>query len=428
MALAEALRDWTLYARPKQLPPPGDWFLWLVRAGRGFGKTRTGGEFVRSRIDSGEWGVVNIAGPTKGDVIDIMVNGTDAAPGLMKLWPEHLAPTLNKDEKRITCHNGAMIRYMSADEPERFRGPQADGGWCDEIDSWKPKGMKSADAWALFEMGIRLGPDPRIIATGTPKRGRLMKELGARDDAVVTTGSTHENRENLAEKFFRGVVSKYQGTHMGRQEIGGEILADVEGAMVTAEMIDDLRVQKIPDLVRVVVGVDPSGSTTGDMQGIVAAGKGVDAHGYVLADRSCSLKPGGWGRRSVETALEFDADCIAVETNYGGDMAEDVILKAAEAMGVRVRVKRVNATRAKHVRFEPVAFMYEKGNLHHVGDQGELEAEVCGFTEAGYEGDESPNRADGQVWALADLFPVRKGLSPDAIYGEAESEQEGAAA
>ena len=146
IALSELLFDWTLHAREKQLPPPGDWFIWMVRAGRGFGKTRTGAEYVRSRIDAGEWRTVNIAGPTKNDVLDVMLMGTPEAPGLLGLWPEHQRPKHDITKMRVRCHNGAIIRYRSADEPERFRGPQADGGWCDEIDSWKPKGMSAQEA------------------------------------------------------------------------------------------------------------------------------------------------------------------------------------------------------------------------------------------------------------------------------------------
>jgi phage terminase large subunit-like protein len=421
--LMEILHDWTLYARPKQLAPPGDWYIWVVRAGRGFGKTRTGAEYVRSRVDAGEWRTVNIGGPTGGDVLDVMVLGTPEAPGLMGIWPIHQRPKLNESKRRLTCHNGAIIRYRSADEPERFRGPQADGGWADELDSWKPKGMKPEEAWALFELGIRLGPDPRIVSTSTPKRNRLIRMLCARADTVVTTGSTYENRANLAHQFFTSIVSRYEGTHLGRQEIHGELIEEIAGALVTADMIDQARVAEAPDLTRVVVGVDPSGTITGDSQGIVAAGKGVDGEGYVLADRSCSMRPEGWGRRAVETALEFDADRIVVEVNYGGDMAQSVIEQAARAMDVVIRVVKVNATRAKHVRFEPVALLYEQGRMHHVGTFKRLEDEVCSFTAEGYDGDGSPDPGDALVWATTDLLLQPSGVSPSDLYGEHSGEE-----
>jgi phage terminase large subunit-like protein len=417
--LSEWLSDWRLVARPKQIAPPGDWFIWLVRTGRGWGKTRTAAEYVRSRIDSGEWRTVNIAGPTLGDTIDVMVRGTAEAPGLLGVWPPHQAPQHQITHARVLCWNGAVIRYRGADEPERFRGPQADGGWCDEIDSWKPKGMAPSEAWTLFEFGIRLGPDPRIVATSTPKPARLVKQLMGRADVVVTSGSTHENRANLADQFFRSIVSRYEGTRIGRQEIDGELLEEVEGALLSQEVIDAHRVP--PDarhgIRRVVVGVDPSGSTERDRQGIVVVGVDGAGEGYVLADRSCSLRPDGWGRRVVEAALEFEADRIVVERNFGGDMAEHVIRQAANRAGAVIRIKMVTASRAKQVRFEPLSLLYEQGRLHHAGSFPALESELCAFTADGYEGDGSPDAADALVWAVTDLMLERRGVSPADLYG-----------
>lgn len=404
IALTEILHDWTLQAREKQLPPPGDWYIHVVRAGRGWGKTLTGAQYIRMRIDAGEWRTVNIAGPTGGDVVDIMILGTPKAPGLMGIWPSHQRPTLNENKRRVTCHNGAIIRYRSADEPERFRGPQADGGWADEVDSWKPKGMKRTEAWTQFELTIRLGADPRIIVTSTPKRNRLIRMLCERPDSVVTTGSTYENRENLAGQFFRSTVSPLEGTHLGRQEIHGELIDEVEGSLVTPRMIDAARVTTAPHLLRVSVGVDPSGSTTGDSQGIVVVGKDEQGHGYVLGDRSCRELPEGWGRRAVQTALEFNTRRIVVEGNYGGDMAVSVIQQAARAMGQSMTVIKVNASNGKHVRFaDNVAVVYEQYRMHHVGTFAQLEDEVCAFTLDGYEGDGSPDPADALVWAAKDL-------------------------
>ena len=393
--------------------------MWLIKTGRGWGKTRTAAEYVRSRIDDGSWRTVNVAGPTLGDTIDVMVRGTPEAPGLLGVWPLHKQPQHEITKARIVCHNGAIIRYRGADEPERFRGPQADGAWCDEIDSWKPKGMKPQDAWDLFELGIRLGPDPRIVATSTPKRARLVKTLMQRSDCVVTSGSTYENRANLAPTFFRSVVERFKGTHLGRQEINGEVLEDVQGALLTLALIDACRVERsgVDPIRRSVVGVDPSGSVDADRQGIVVAGLGGDGHGYVLADRSCNLTPEGWGRRAVETALEYEADRIIVEANYGGDMAVSTIRQAALHMGAQIRVRKITASRAKSVRFEPVCLLYEQGRIHHAGSFPALEAELCVFTADGYEGDGSPDAADALVWAITDLMLERRGLSPSDLYG-----------
>jgi phage terminase large subunit-like protein len=243
-----------------------------------------------------------------------------------------------------------------------------------------------------------------------------VRVLRERSSSTVTTGSTHENRANLAERFFANVVEPLEGTRLGRQEIKGEVLEETEGALVTPDMIDAGRipVAALPELVRVVVGVDPSGTKHGDAQGIVVKAKGIDGHGYTLADRTCNLSPEGWGRRAVAAADEFDADCLVVETNYGGDMCEAVI----RAINPRIRIKKVHASRGKHVRFEPLGARYERGEEHHVGDFPELEDEVCAFTPDGYDGDESPNRADAAVWASTELFPVRSGLSPRDLYGE----------
>lgn len=402
--VTEMMHEWAIFARPNQLPPQGGWFVWLIQAGRGFGKTRSGAEYVRARIDAGEWRVVNIAGPSTGDVMDYMVRGTSAAPGLMGIWPPHQRPRLNKAERRLTCHNGAIIRYRAAFEADTdFRGPQADGGWADEIDAWKPRGMKPDDAWDLFEMGIRLGADPRIVATSTPKRARLVRSLRQRDDVEVSRGSTYDNAENLAPKYLK-MIERFKGTHKERQEIQGELITEIPGSLVNQNMIDVARVDTCPSLVRISVGVDPSGSTTGDSQGIVVAGKDANGHGYVLADRSCQELPEGWGRKAVLAATEFGTRRIVVETNYGGDMAASVIRQAARALGTSVQVITVNASSGKHVRFaDNLAIVYEQFRMHHVGTFETLEDEVCAFTLDGYDGDGSPDPADALVWAAKDL-------------------------
>jgi len=409
LALTELLWDWREHARPDQLAPDGDWFVWICKAGRGWGKTRTGGEYVRQRTDSGQWRIVNIVGPTAADVRDVMVEGPS---GLLHLWPDHQRPDYIPSKRQLKTHNGATIYLLSADEPERFRGPQCDGAWADEIDAWKPKGMDKSEAWSLFELGVRLGEDPRIVATSTPKRARLIAKLLERPDTVVTSGSTYDNRANLAPSFFRSIVSQYEGTRLGRQEIAGEILDDVEGAIVSHSMIEASRVVTAPELRRVVVGVDPSGGA--DAQGIVAVGHGVDGHAYVLADRTCNLGPDGWGRRVAEVYGHLAADRVIAERNYGGDMVESTLRTVDPTMALKL----VTASRGKHVRFEPVGALYEQGRIHHVGSLPELEEEVVSFTPEGYDGISSPNRADALVWAVSELMIRPQGLSPADIYGE----------
>ena len=415
-----AAREWLAEWRPlpHQLEPEGDWFVWIMQWGAGSGKTFTGAQVVRDRIDRGIWRTVNIAGPTWTDTMRTMVQGSEQGPGLMGIWPPHERPELRaaKDDPYLRCHNGAKIQLFAAQKSERFRGPAADGAWVDEIDAWKPEQMKPREAFMLMEQRIRTGPDPRVICTTTPKRRGLVVQLRERADCVVTRASMWDNAVHLAPSYIRSQEANYKGRRIGRQELDGEILPDVEGAIVSMEMIDAHRVspEDRHGLARVVVGVDPSGTTHGDAQGIVIKAKGIDGHGYTLADRTCNLGPEGWGRRAVEAAGEFGADCIVVETNYGGDMCEAVI----RAIDPAIRIKKVHATRGKHVRFEPLGARYERGEEHHVGTFPGLEDEICAFTPDGYDGDDSPNRADAAVWADTELFPVRRGLSPADLYGE----------
>jgi phage terminase large subunit-like protein len=234
-----------------------------------------------------------------------------------------------------------------------------------------------------------------------------------------------DNRANLAPSFIEYIQQRYGGTRLERQEVFGELLLDTDGAIVLPHMIEDHRTEVAPDLMRVVVGVDPFGGG-GDACGIAADGKGVDGRGYLLADRTCRLGPDGWGRRAVETALEFDADCIVWEANYGGDMVPHVLTHAMQSLGVTIRLKKVTSSKAKHLRFEPVGAMYEREEVHHVGTFPELEDQVCRFTPDGYDGD-SPNNADAHVFSMAELFPTSVGLSPTSLYGgeltEAESKE-----
>jgi len=374
--------------------------------GAGSGKTYTGAQLVRDRIDRGIWRTVNIAGPTWVDTMRTMVQGSEQAPGLMGVWPRHQRPEIrmSKDDPYLLTHNRAKIQLFAAQKAERFRGPAGDGAWFDEVDAWKPEAIPLDEAFALAEQRIRSGPDPRILCTTTPKRKRLVAQLVKRPDCVVTRATMYDNRSNLAPSYVRAMEARYSGTRLGRQELEGEILPDVEGAIVTIDMIESQRSVAPPDCARVVVGVDPFGGG-GDACGINASARTADGLAAVLADRTCRLGPDGWSRRTIETALEFNADCIVWEANYGGDMVPTVLNHAMEKLGVRVRTKRVWASKAKHLRFEPIGAMYERGEVIHVGSFPELEDEITQFTPDVYEGSGSPNRADAMVFALTELFP-----------------------
>lgn len=364
--------------------------MWLILAGRGFGKTRTGAEWVRASIKSYE--LVNVIAPTADDARDIMVEGES---GILAICSNEERPTYRAAYRRLEWPNGAKTLIFTADEPERLRGKQHMRLWADEVAAWR-----YPEAWDQAMFGLRLGANPQAVATTTPKPTELIHRLVNDPTTAVTRGSTYDNRGNLAPAFFEQIIRRYEGTRIGRQELLAELLDDVEGALWTRKMIDDNRVQAHPDLTRVVVGVDPSGGDKEghDEQGIVVVGWGVDDHAYVLADYSCKLSPDGWGRRVVGAYQQYAADRVYVERNFGGDMATATIDTAAKAMGAFVPVESVTASRGKAVRAEPVAALYEQGRVHHVGAFAELEDQLCNWV-PGMVG-ASPDRLDALVWAI----------------------------
>lgn len=397
----DLLYDWHFWARENQVAPPGDWRTWLILAGRGFGKTRTGAEWVRAEVEAGRRGRLALIGATAADVRDVMVEGES---GIMATARPSFRPIYEPSKRRLTWPNGAIATTYSADEPDRLRGPQHDGAWPDELAAWR-----YPEALDMLMFGLRLGPDPRSVVTTTPRPTKLIKDLIAAPTTHVTRGSTYDNLDNLAPAFAEQIIRKYEGTRLGRQELLAEILLDTPGAFWTYAMLEDRK--PAPDLARCAVGVDPSGGSDpeNDEQGIIVGGKGVDGHGYVVADRSCKLSPDGWGRRAVQAYLDFSADAIVVERNFGGDMAESVITSAARAMGVKVKVTMVTASRGKAVRAQPVAALYEQGRMHHCEVFAELEEQCTTWTP---ESGTSPDRLDALVWMATEtmLGAERRGL------------------
>lgn len=402
---SELLHDWAFMARPEQLAPDGDWQVWAYIAGRGAGKTRSGAEWVRSKIKEGCSRIALIA-PTAGDARDVMVEGDSGI--LSVCWDgdrDHRGsktgrPVYEPSKRRLTWANGAIATTYSADEPDRLRGPQHDAGWCDEVAAW----TYAQEAWDMFMFGLRLGDKPQAMVTTTPRPIPLVRQIVGAETTAVTRGSTYSNRANLAPTFLDKIVRRYEGTRLGRQELNGEILDDVPGALWTRALVESARYPgDAPEMVRIVVAVDPSGSAgdedDGDAQGIVVVGKGVDGLAYVLADRTCKLSPDGWGRRAVAAYREFEADRIVAERNYGGAMVEHVLRTVDRG----VAYAEVTATRGKAVRAEPVAALYEQGRVRHVEGLGELEDEMCAMTIDGFLGEGSPNRLDALVWAMTEL-------------------------
>ncbi len=671
----ELLWDWRAWARPNQLAPEGDWLTWVVLAGRGFGKTRCGAEWVREEVMSGRAKRIALVAETQKDLEEVMVFGDS---GLESVFPPSERPTITRKPVRIEFKNGALAHGYNATEPNQLRGPQFDLAWCfiagtmvatpygdvpienikigDEVltrdgpkrvvaakshvdtvgtvkfadgrklvgtaehpvyltrgwtrldqlkigdaacainasygaesvgtdtvmritnertnqpnqrgplgfiakcgsllrdqfqraltsitatttkvttpwtilsafrealicaciekkfqflkligppdnlqrflvpyalqvscesashlnpfvksayfenrtmlgggksfantadkhlqpslgdfavnvaSTWQPEGAQNVwcltvegspeyfangilvhncdelakwsyarETWDMLQFGMRLGQRPRQIITTTPRPIPVLKEIIGASTTVVTRGSTRDNTINLAPSFIKSVISKYEGTRLGRQELDAEILDDVPGALWNRDSIDQQRKRSAPDMTRVVVAIDPSGtrgdSDDGDSIGIVVAGKGIDGRAYVLADRTCKLSPDGWGRRAISAYHEFKADRIVAERNFGGAMVENVI----RTIDSKVSYKEVTASRGKLIRAEPVAALYEQNRVSHIGSLPDLEDQLCHFQSDGYLGEGSPDRADALVWAITELMLEPELLPP----------------
>ena len=341
---------------------------------------------------------VAIVAPTLGDATEACVNGPS---GLRKHHPgvrlvSRLGGTF------VVWPSGAEAKLFGAYGPEDVERLRAGGNrcwaWCEELAAWP----KLDDCYDHLQFGLRLGPHPRAVASTTPKPRTLIKALVADRAHVAVTRATTADNPHLAERVRERYYARYGGTRLGRQELGGELLDEIEGALWTLAMLDDRRAAP-PDLARCVVAVDPSGGSDpeNDEQGIVACGLGADGRGYVLADRSCKLSPDGWGRRAVQAYVDFSADAIIGEANYGGDMVAAVVKTAARAMGVSVVYKAVHASRGKAVRAQPISALYEQGRVSHCEVLAELEEELTSWTP---ESGRSPNRLDALVWALTELM------------------------
>ncbi len=404
-------------ARPDQLSPEGEWIIWLALAGRGWGKTKTGAEWVREEVDAGRARSVALVAETYADARQVMVEGDS---GLLGCYPDDdpNRPQYLPSQKKLIWPNGAVGLHFDAREPGQLRGPQFDLAWCDELAKWR----YARETWDQLQFGLRLGEHPRVMITTTPRPIELIKELIARagrgDGVVVTRGKTSDNSGNLAGSFMKEIHDKYAGTRLGRQELDAEILEDTPGALWTRANLDVHRKSEAPELRRIVVAVDPPATSNenSDEAGVVAVGEGVDGHGYVLSDGSFGpATPNAWGRRAFALFDEFEADRVVIETNQGGDMAEDVL----RSIRPNASIRRVHASKGKVARAEPIASLYEQGRISHVGAFPELEDQMTLMTHHGYEGSGSPDRVDALVWACTELFPslarpVSKPMPPRA--------------
>lgn len=410
------LHDWSFWARPDQLPPEGAWTYWLILAGRGFGKTRTGAEWVREQVKTTRF--VNLIGATADDARDIMIEGES---GILAVCPTIERPEYKASQRKLVWPNGATSLIFTADEPERLRGKQSEKIWADELAAWR-----YPESWAQAKFGLRLGERPQACITTTPKPSALIRELMADPATRITRGTTYANRENLAASFFSEIVKTYEGTRLGRQELNAEVLDDNPNALWSRAQIDALRRPAIPGIAetigesepakhakakrdaflstlrRIVVAIDPAVSSNehSDETGIVVAGISRDEQLYVLADRSLIGTPDQWARAAVAAYREFEADRIIAETNNGGDMVEAVIRQVDRSVSYR----KVTATRGKTIRAEPVAALYEQGRAHHVGPFDKLEDQMTEYDPTEVRRLKSPDRMDALVWAGTELF------------------------
>ncbi|HUX56226.1 MAG TPA: terminase family protein [Bacteroidales bacterium] len=393
---------WTMQARPAQLIPEGDWTVWLIKAGRGYGKTRIGAETVRIWKENNP--IMHFIGATAGDARDIMIEGP---AGILNTSPPWDRPKYEPSKRKLTWNNGSYALVFTADEPDRLRGPQCHAAWCDEIASWK----YPEDAWDNMMMGLRLGTNPRVIATTTPRPTKHIKGLMKDPNVHVTHGTTYENIANLAPAFLNTIITKYEGTRLGRQELNAEILEDIEGALWTQALIDDSRVKVYPDLIRIAVAIDPAvtSNVDSDETGIVVGGKDADGHIYILDDVSGIYSPQTWATKALHSYTTWKADRMVAEVNNGGDLVETVIRNIDR----NVSYKGVHASRGKVTRAEPVVALYEQKRVHHVGVLSKLEDQMTSW--AGNMGEKSPDRVDALCWCVTFLMDEKRPSDDDCV-------------
>ncbi|WP_431358416.1 DNA-packaging protein [Sphingomonas echinoides] len=398
-----ALNDaWFLWAHPGQLAPPGDWRVWLIRAGRGFGKTRAGAEWVSEIARTMPGARIALVGATIDDVRRVMIEGES---GLVSVARGDAPVDYRRGAGEIVFASGARAAIFSAASPEALRGPEHHAAWCDELAKWR----YGDAAWDNLMLGMRLGDNPRVLVTTTPRPIPLMRRVMALRDLVQTVGRTQDN-PHLPDAFIAALEDAYGGTRLARQEIAGELIEEAEGALWRRAQFDACRVAAAPALVRTIVAVDPPAGTDsgrGDACGIVAVALGRDGRGYVLEDASVSgLSPEGWAQAVAACAARHAADRVIAEKNQGGKMVESVLLAADAGLPLRL----VHAAAGKVARAEPVSILYERGRVSHVGMFAELETELCGMVVGGgYQGPgRSPDRADALVWALGELMLAKR--------------------
>lgn len=390
--------DWLHSALPHQRwPETDDWTCWLLLGGRGAGKTRAGAEWLRHFIRGAEAPRrIALVSETYGDGREVMIDGES---GLAHIGPFCERPKYEPSRRRLSWPNGSVGHVFSSEDPEGLRGFQFHAAWCDELCKWR----RAEETWSNLQLALRLGARPRQVVTTTPRPTALLKRLMAAERTVLSRATTYDNAQHLSRAFLDEIAAAYEGTSLGRQELLGELVETVAGALWTPEMIEASRISAPQgfhlSMDRIVIAVDPP-ATAGehaDECGVIAAGI-IGETAYVLADRSAGgLSPKEWASRAVSAFHEFSADRIVVETNQGGDMVRAIV----SSIDAGVPVREVFASRGKRTRAEPVAALYEQGRVRHAGAFAALEDQMIHFTGAGAK---SPDRLDALVWAVSDLL------------------------
>jgi predicted phage terminase large subunit-like protein len=396
--LLESVKDmynWRapINARKKQIAPQGNWTNWLILAGRGFGKTRTGAEWIRERVENGLAKRIAIIGKTPADVRDVMIEGES---GIISISPPWNKPDYQPSRRRIIWPNGSVAHIFSSYEPDQLRGPQFDTAWCDELASWE----YIEETWDNLMFGLRLGEKPQVCITTTPRSLQLLKNIRDLENTIVTTGSSYENKKNLNANFFTAILSKYKNTRLGMQEIYAEILEESEGALWKREWFEDSRLESYPtELERIVIAIDPAvtATKTSDETGIIVAGKDIDGNYYIINDSSGRYSPKEWADLVISLFDRYTADIVVAETNNGGQLVEHTLRTQSDD----IPFKSVHASRGKRTRAEPIAALYEQKKVFHCGVFTSLEDQLCNWE--ALSGDPSPDRLDAMVWALTEL-------------------------
>ncbi|MEL7025694.1 MAG: terminase family protein [Pseudomonadota bacterium] len=395
------------WAHPHQLAPEGNWRTWVILGGRGAGKTRAGAEWVRGEVegdlptDPGRSRRVALVGETLEQVRNVMVFGDS---GILATSPPDRRPIWEETRRKLIWPNGAEAMAYSAHDPERLRGPQFDAAWTDELAKWR----NAQETWDMLQFALRLGESPRQVVTTTPRSVEILKTILESATTVTTRAKTEANAAHLARSFLEEVRSRYGGTRLGRQELDGEILGDLEGALWTGEMLDAALALRLKQPERVVVAVDPpvTGKASSDSCGIIVAGASTDGapgewRAKVIVDATVHrASPMVWAQVAVEAFHAHKADRLVAEVNQGGDLVEEVVRQVDPLVPFRA----VRASKGKVARAEPVAALYEQGRVAHAPGLGMLEAQMGQMTGQGYRGHGSPDRVDALVWALHDLM------------------------